>query len=540
MTCPSELTCSRYVDGALPQAEASEFDRHSQGCHRCSLLVEALTDERMLLRTAMQTATVNGVIPAFVPRPTISRLLVWLGWTSLGIWAVSVAWMSLANTLSPPGWIAWLSPDALGSGIQLLVAALLKATGSGDLTAGLLPAFRSTVLATGALIAFGWLVRNQPGRVASLCLPLTMLSVLLTAAPDSQAIEIRRDDDRVIISAGEVIDDSLIILAEDVIVEGEITGDLLVVGETLNIRGNVGGLLVAVGETVTLEGSMQGSVVGIGETVSLRGARLLANLYSAGESVTVDPASTISGNSLIAAKEAEVSGRIGIDLIAAGDRLTLRGSVDGAMQAYAGSLELTTGAAIGGDLSGRLRDPADATIDPTATIGGETNLSKWPEERSRYANFQFYAGEIIGLLAAFITGLVLFRLIPALAEARLNTGMEALTTAGIGAVVLIATPALALAALITLIGAPIAILTFLIWAACLYFAGIVTAKFVGTLIMPGHQDRQALTLLVGLTILTVLANLPLLGGPIGLVAVIIGLGIIAQWLRSIWAQRSPV
>lgn len=164
MTCPTELTCSSYVDGAVSPAEASELSQHLESCPNCRLLVEHLTVERDLLRLAMQTATADGVIPAFVPRPTISRLLVWLGWISLGIWALSTSWMSLASTLSLPGWISWLSPDALGTGIQFFVGLLLNVTGDGDTFGAIMPAARSAALATLALLAFGWLIRHQPGE----------------------------------------------------------------------------------------------------------------------------------------------------------------------------------------------------------------------------------------------------------------------------------------------------------------------------------------------------------------------------------------
>lgn len=538
MTCPSELTCSRYVDGAISSAEASELGQHLESCLHCSLLVEQLTAEREVLRLSMQTATADGVIPAFVPRPTISRLLVWLGWISLSIWALSTSWMTLASTLSLPGWISWLSPDALGTGIALFVGMLLNFTGDGSIFGQVLPAVRSAALATLALFAFGWLIRHQPGRAASMGLSLSLIGALFAVAPQSQAIEIRRDDDRVVIQAGEVIDDTLIILSEDVIIDGEVTGDVIALGESVSIRGRIGGLLFAAGETVNLEGSVTGSAFGVGETVSVRSTDLKANLFGVGETVIIYPDSQIGGNGVVVAEDAEVAGQIGKDLIGVGDGVKLLGSVGGNMRAMSRSLRLAAGASIGGDLNARLRSTEDALIDDGASIGGERNLTEWPKERSRYLRFEFYAGEIIGLLAAFITGLVLFRLIPGLASVTLESGAAALTTAGIGAVALIATPALAMATLITLIGAPIAILALLIWGACLYFAAIVTAKFIGTLILPAHEDRPTLPLLLGLSLLVILGNLPLIGGPIELVVLIIGLGMIVQWVRQNWVRKT--
>ena len=65
-------------------------------------MIQSLSVERNLLRNALQTASADGVIPAFVPRPTISRLVTWLGWAAIAIWGVSMAWGSLMSSLTLP------------------------------------------------------------------------------------------------------------------------------------------------------------------------------------------------------------------------------------------------------------------------------------------------------------------------------------------------------------------------------------------------------------------------------------------------------
>ena len=130
-------------------------------------LAERLAQERALLRNALQSATADGVIPAFVPRPTISRLLAWLCWTAIAIWGVSMAWGSLVNTLTLPTWLAWLSPSAIGTSIQLMTATLLSEPSTTDMTGSLINTAQSVVIALAALFGFGWLVRHQPGQATS-------------------------------------------------------------------------------------------------------------------------------------------------------------------------------------------------------------------------------------------------------------------------------------------------------------------------------------------------------------------------------------
>ncbi len=537
MSCPSELTCSAFVDGALTGDEALGVEQHAASCADCHALIESLTMERTLLRTALQNASAEGVIPAFVPRPTISRLLAWLGWAAIAIWGVSMAWSGLMSTLTLPTWLAWLSPTAIGSSIELLSVTLLPGTTVADLTASLTGAMQSVIVALIALAGFGWLVRHQPGRAATPLIAVSALSLLLTAAPESQAFELRRDEQRVVVAADEVVDDTLIVTSEDIVIDGTVTGDLIAAGESLSIRGRVDGIVVVAGESIQLEGDFGGTVISAGETLDLRGASLAGNFFGAGEKLVLHADTEISGNAAVAGEEVDVQGSIGRDLRAAGARVTVHGSVGADMRGYGATVELTDTAHIAGDLTLKTETEESAVIAPGATIDGTTDIERWPEEPNRYSTPDFYLGEILHILAAFVTGLVLFRLLPALGQAELEGSSDALVTAAIGALILIGTPILAVIAIVTLIGAPLGLLTLVLWLATLYAAGIVIACYIGRLILP-NRDGTTLPLLIGLALLVVVTNLPIIGGPIQLVAGILGLGLIGQWLRTLWQERT--
>ena len=170
-------------------------------------------------------------------------------------------------------------------------------------------------------------------------------------------------------------------------------------------------------------------------------------------------------------------------------------------------------------------------------MAGSTDVSPRPDEPNRYTTVNFYLGELLQVLAAFLTGLVLFRFVPALAEVELGGSTEALVTAGTGALVLIATPVLCVVAILTLIGAPLGIATFAVWLAALYAAGIVISGYVGRLLLP-RAGGHAVPLLLGLLLLVALSDAPFIGGPVRLVAGILGLGMIAQWIQTLWRSRS--
>ncbi len=538
MTCPSELTLSCYADGALAPEDLGGLEAHIGECARCRALLENLSLESRALRSAMRSTEVPGAIPAFAPRPTISRLVAWLGWIALSAWAVDTAWMSLASTDSIPGWLGWLAPDATGIGIGLLVGFVLSlVTEGGEMMKDAFLATGWTILAVSAAVGAWLLLRRGGRRTASLCLSLGIATLLLTAAPPGHAFEIRRDEDRVIVAAGEVIDDTLLVMAEDVLIEGTVTGDLLVMGETVTLRGRVGGMLLAAAETLDVEGEVAGSVLGMGEKVALRAPSFAGNLYAMGQTVTVHAATDVAGNVVLMAEEVEMHGSVGRDLLTLARKAVLFGSVEHGFRAHGESVELAETARVGGDLTVMVRSEDKLRVDPGAIVEGERNQSIMPEHRSPYLTPGYYLGQGLKLLAALVTGLVLFRLVPALGGLRLDSGGDLLKAGGLGLVALVATPILAGMAVLTLIGAPLGLTAFLIWLLAVYAAGIVAAALVGRLLLKEDQVR-ALSLLVGLAVLFVLLSIPLLGALVRLLAIVVGLGLLLQWARQAWERRS--
>ena len=541
MTCPAPLTLSRYVDHALSGDEALALQSHLDGCPACRTAVDRLTGENLALRTALTTVEVQ--VPSFVHTPSVSPLLTGLGWSALAVCLWNIVSMGLSALPTLPRWLDWVMPDTTRLGIDLGIGLFKQLLiGSGDLLSGVVQAVAAITLAIFGVIAIGWLSRRRGHPPASSCLSFSLCLFTATLlggiAPDSQAFELRRDEHRVTIGADEIIDDSLIVTAETIVVDGTVTGDLIVLGEQVSVRGYVGGSLIGVAETLSIEGEVAGNVLGIGETVDIRGAPLAANLYGIGRAVTVHADTEVAGNVLLAAAEAEAQGTVGRDLLAAAQHFTLSGRVNGDLQSYAEQIDLTTTATVGGDFIGKVKSQDDLKLASGASVAGTTSVDSWPEQPNRYLTFDYYLGQTLQLLAALVTGLVLLHFVPALRRTRLDGGAEVLTTLGIGAAALIATPAMALIVTLTLIGAPLGIMAFLLWLTALYAAFIITAGHLGRLLLNGDDNGRVLPLLLGLVILFVLTSVPLLGGAIRLIAIITGLGLILRWLHGLWIARA--
>lgn len=539
MICPSVLTCSQYADGALSSEDAAAMARHLTDCASCRERVEAFTGESRAIGCALRAAEIDGLVPGFEPPQTISAIVAWIGWIVLAGWAVNVAWLSLASAAYVPSWLDWLIPDAAGMGIDLAVSLTLNLLNAGgDALDGTLRAAGSIVL-VGVGAAGAWLLmRPSMDRAGSLCLSVGVIAMLVATTPAAHAIELRRDEDRVTVGADETVDDTLIVAADVVRVEGTVTGDLIAFGDRVIVRGSIGGTLVAAGDEVDVEGDISGNVIAAAETLELREVLVGGNFYGAGQTITVGTDTHVSGNVSLAAGEAAVRGRVGRDVLTRAGELSLSGNVEGNLTAYGDLVEIDSGGRVGGDVTVKVRSAEHLRVAPDAVVEGDTNLDLRPEEKSRYLSLAYYLRQSLRLLAAFVTGLAIFYLFPALSGVQLERGGEGLKTVAFGIVALVATPALAVAVILTLIGAPLGIVALLLWLAALYAASIVTAGLLGRMVLDGDAHSQALTLLVGLFIVFVLVSLPFIGGMFRLVAIVVGLGLMARWIMALWTART--
>ena len=128
-------------------------------------------------------------------------------------------------------------------------------------------------------------------------------------------------------------------------------------------------------------------------------------------------------------------------------------------------------------------------------------------------------------------------LFPVLRTVAVAKGSEALKTGGIGLLALIAIPILILVAAITIVGIPLALMGLALWFTSIYLAKIVTAVFIGRVLLETSNRHYAVILLAGLVAVLVVVNIPFIGGLLNLALTILGMGMIAELVMARF--RSP-
>ena len=136
-------------------------------------------------------------------------------------------------------------------------------------------------------------------------------------------------------------------------------------------------------------------------------------------------------------------------------------------------------------------------------------------------------------VASFLFGLALYTFVPELFRVPVPTTREFFRQLGTGFVIVVATPAAILVAALSVVGLPVAVLAFFVFA-----TSLVVSAIVGRQLRPVEEETLrafAPSLLAGLGVVIVAVHLPFLGFPLGLVTLLLGLGLILERGRRLVA-----
>ncbi|HEX2026759.1 MAG TPA: hypothetical protein VHF25_02035 [Nitriliruptorales bacterium] len=325
-----------------------------------------------------------------------------------------------------------------------------------------------------------------------------------------------RSGSDVVVAEGQTVSDDLYASAGRVEVAGRVRGDVVASGGEVEIRGTVTGDLLAAAGRVTITGDVRGDIRAAGGRVSLSGAT--------GEDVVV------TGGQITVAD----SGRIGGDLVFSGGRVTMDGRVAGSVLGSAGRYD--RGGSVGGDeevMAGPVSqaptagERAAAAVRRYVAVLAVGLLLLWfapaglrsAAERARQRPLFSAGAGILGLL-----GFVLLLLGLVIVTALVTVLLGLLGLGSLAATVIVGGVLAAAAA------------TFALLVVVLFVADAAVGLGAGRLLLRSeHRGSTALmlaALAVGVALVVAATSIPLLGGWVRLLVVLVGAGAVVRWLRA--------
>jgi cytoskeletal protein CcmA (bactofilin family) len=348
------------------------------------------------------------------------------------------------------------------------------------------------------------------------------LAVLLV--PLAASAQVRGGEDANIqVGPTETVDDDLYVGGQTVVIEGTVNGDVYAAASSVTIRGTVNGDVIAAGQDVLISGTVTGSVRVAGQTVRLDNAKIGNSVSAAAQTLTVESNTTIGGGMNYAASTANLRGKIGRSLMGAAGNTQLAGEVGKEAQLASDNLTLTGSAVVGGSLV--YYGDTELHRDPNAQVKGE--VKHIARDKPQRHNEHSVWGILWGLASLYVAGAVMLWLAPTLLRGGAQTILSRPWAAlGIGAAVLLLAIPVLIILMITLIGFPLALLLVVMYAVALYLAKFVVALAIGSLIArrtdwtPNPYADAA----IGLILLTILELIPVVGGFVTFVTLVVGSG----------------
>jgi hypothetical protein len=375
-------------------------------------------------------------------------------------------------------------------------------------------------------------------------------ALLLIAPFCAKAYEVKTANS-VYIGKDEVITGNLYTAGSNITIDGKVNGDVFCGAQTVIINGAVAGDIFCAAQAININGEVGGSVRAAGSSLNING-KIGHNVMAAGASVILSKDAQVGWDMLIGGAVVDIRGKIKGDLHGGAANVNIAGEVAKNVKLWLNrnpkiqnnginfdsnnGLIIAKDAVIGGNLI--YTDTLDAKIDTGAKIKGEVshNLPK-PVEKKQMAAFWAW-GKIIGFFAALVIGLVLIsigkRQILDLCKIMAEKIWPSI---GWGAVVLFIGPILVIILLITIIGIPLALISFTFWLVAIYIAKILTGIFIGqqflNKVMPKQKDSLIWAMIIGIFILYLIMSIPIIGGFISFLAVLWGLGGIFIYLKGL-------
>jgi hypothetical protein len=418
-------------------------------------------------------------------------------------------------------------------------------------------------------------LHNRKFRIFILCL---FLAVVFLAPASAMASENKVEGT---VDKGEVLNQSLILFAPEVVMDGVINGDLLAIGNNVSINGKVSGSLFVIGKNVNINGPVEGTVYAAALKLNMDSkATIGRDVYFIGASLETQENSTISRDLHAVSLEAGLSGTV------SGDVDALIGPVNIVNVIYNFALEK-------GWLSQPLKFnlpwlPRGSVVQPVQVSAFGLSSINSLTIHAPSAETALNAGQILqttgqsstidverlkswvvpllrNLAALLILGLLVLWLVPAQLswageQARTSPWRMLLT----GLLVFVIGWFAAILALIVVLGLAIFLywvslpgLGFLVgalglmalglalivfWLSIAYFSKIIIAYLFGKLLfkrfLPKYADNRILPFLTGVIIYALVASIPYLGWLAVVIVTFYGLG--ALWKLSITRKLPEV
>lgn len=337
--------------------------------------------------------------------------------------------------------------------------------------------------------------------------------------------------DGMIVSRSDIVEDDLYLFGNYAEVYGKVDGDIAAFCYDIKIEGDIVGNVDVFAYNVDLAGDIGKTCHLFGYKVDVSG-HIGRNFFAFGRTIDIDNDAIIERDIFCTGEKIFVDGTVKGRAKIAGDIVTISGTVEGDLEIEGKEISIIAPAVIKGDFL--YTSGEEAYIDNDVLIEGETDWTlpkKGDAEKDKDEGISaFHIGfKFLLFIMAFITGLALIILFKNHThESSVQIQQRFWYTLAIGFLALIIFTGGALILLVLIVGIPLSILLVSVGMVLFYVGKLYVSIVLGRLIfgLLAKEKKVALgwELLVGLIVLSLLFQIPVLGTIVYLLAFILGTG----------------
>ncbi|HWP97324.1 MAG TPA: hypothetical protein VN426_10805 [Syntrophomonadaceae bacterium] len=318
-----------------------------------------------------------------------------------------------------------------------------------------------------------------------------------------------------------------------VVINADVTGDVFAAGQSVVLNGKVDGDFIGAGQTVRVNGSVNGNVRTAANQVEING-QVERSVTAISSSINIGSGARINQDALLFGNNLQVACPVQGQVLGSGNEIRLEGPVGGDVRIWGvQNLSLGPAAVIGGTLTYTSNSQAD--ISPQAKVNQVSRLQPQPKEvkNPRQDGFS-WVEELTCFLAGLLLWAVIYLLFPRFLP---NMGRVVESspgpTLGWGFLSILVAPLAGLILLITVIGIPLAIILFVLYALILLTAKITVGDVLGRFLSRrfNWEGRVPFTLsFIGAFLaLILLSKIPVVGFFINLIVCSLAFGMVVLY-----------
>lgn len=342
------------------------------------------------------------------------------------------------------------------------------------------------------------------------------------------------------VKADEIVTTSIYALADEVIVDGSINGDLVTIAKKITVNGQIEGDLIAMAPEINVNGPIDGNIRIASENFNLnspvsRNLNILATKINLGEN------SRVFWDAYLIGKNISVAGKIDGSLEAFAEKTIVSGEVgkNADIKLYGDKKESInlklSGAVINGDLAYRSNIPAE--VDSSSNIAGEIYPDLTQSNKSAYTQNVSWVKLTYKIISALIFGFLIIIFGKKHLDGLFNKIKSEPKKIIIPALIIFfITPLGVIISFITIIGIPLSLVLLVLWLILQYLARVLIMIFFGQLLIKFFKKEKsfhiAWALVLGVIISYLLFSLPLIGGLLSWLASLTGLGAIYLYVTN--------